>query len=295
MLLAEFGCKPVSWQWCKLVCRYWNRLVQQSQYQLLREAFLTDLAYACSAGTRRRKSDAWCCDVMAMFERCVPAYADEVHGLVRAQSWHLLKPVDVDKVLDAWAAAWWHWPQVDVNPRLMPGLEPGYVAWMCQDPNVPAPYVHCDALLNPVHLMSLMRFRLGVSDLEVVRGRWRRKSKASGGRACRWCVDADRNVQPAGCVGWIEDEQHVLLECPRYVRVRQRFSQLFEAACSDMRTLLSHKQQAVVAAVVHAVLNIHKLPVNNCPSDVDSECELSSLSAVTSSEDEAEELVECML
>ena len=79
------------------------------------------------------------------------------------------------------------------------------------------------------------------------------------------------------------------------MRVRHRFSQLFEAAGSDMRTLLLHKQQAVVAAAIHAILHIHKLPVDTCTSDVDSECELSSLSVVTSSEDEADELVECML
>ena len=83
--------------------------------------------------------------------------------------------------------------------------------------------------------------------------------------------------------------------CPQCMRVRQGFSQLFEAAGSDMRTLLLHKQQAVVAAVIHEMLNIHRIPVDACPSDVNSECELSSLSVVTSSEDEADELVECML
>ena len=70
-----------------------------------------------------------------------------MHGLAGEQSWHLLKPVDVDKVLDAWAA-WWHWPQGEVNPRFMPGLEPGYVPWMCKDPNELAPDVHCDTLLG---------------------------------------------------------------------------------------------------------------------------------------------------
>ena len=78
-------------------------------------------------------------------------------------------------------------------------------------------------------------------------------------------------------MGSIEDEPHVLLECPQYMRVRQEFSQLFEAAGSDMEILLLHKQQAAcyrVAAVIHANL---KIPVNACPSDVDSEGELSSL------------------
>jgi hypothetical protein len=27
LLLAEFGCRPVLWPWCKLLCHFWDRLV----------------------------------------------------------------------------------------------------------------------------------------------------------------------------------------------------------------------------------------------------------------------------
>jgi hypothetical protein len=46
LLMAEFGCRPVSWQWCKWVCQYWNRLASQQQNSLLQHAFRAQLEQA---------------------------------------------------------------------------------------------------------------------------------------------------------------------------------------------------------------------------------------------------------
>src|SRR5512146_3344288 len=75
-MMAEFGCRPVSWQWCKLVCRYWNRLVSQKKYGYLRDAFLSDLALACAAGSGPARCRAWSSDVICMLSQCDPLTND---------------------------------------------------------------------------------------------------------------------------------------------------------------------------------------------------------------------------
>jgi hypothetical protein len=61
LLCAEYGCRPVAWRWCKLVCRCWNRM-PDTKYSLLRDAFREDLAHAVHLRPSSR-DQSWCFEV----------------------------------------------------------------------------------------------------------------------------------------------------------------------------------------------------------------------------------------
>ena len=58
---------------------------------------------------------------------------------------------------------------------------------------------------------------------------------------------------------------HVLLECPRYTCVRQRFANLLspatQGAAIHMCDLMCHDNQASVAHFAHSVLRMHARPI----------------------------------
>src|SRR4029079_1626027 len=148
-------------------------------------------------------------------------------------------------------------------PRVAEGVEQSYVSWMSADVSQAASYVSGNCFIQPGHLRRLVRFRVGAHKLQVVVGRWAKKSRQSGGRACRWCVPhvGDIGENHSEVTGWVEDEKHVLLECPRYRNVRRRFPQLVTECQGDMQMLMCHKNQAGVAHFVHAVLKMHDEPI----------------------------------
>ena len=171
--------------------------------------------------------------------------------------------VDIARVMEKWEQAWWVWPGHSGDPRLGQGVEQTYTSWMLSDVSVAAKYVSADCFIQPGHLSSLVRFRLAAHKLQVVVGRWAKVLKQGGGRRCRWCLpfELDGSGDNSVLNGYIEDEKHVLLECPRYHNIRQRFSSLLEECESDMLRLMCHENQAAVAHFVHAVMKSHAEPI----------------------------------
>lgn len=119
-------------------------------------------------------------------------------------------------------------------------------------------YVTESAGLNREHMGSLSRFRLGAHDLRVCTGRWQHPPLPRSERVC----------QRPGCdQGLVEDEFHMLFECPFYAPVRERFASLFEpvgggaqtwasiVACTpdgEQMATFMNQHPARVAAFVHA-------------------------------------------
>jgi hypothetical protein len=195
LLCAEYGCRPVAWRWCKLVCRYWNRMLN-TKYSLLRDAFREDLAHAVHSRPSSR-DQSWCFEVLQVLRKCVPDTAQAVCSAVVEGRWDAVPQIDVASVLQAWKDAWWVWPQ-DTDPRESSGTAAAYCQWMSTDVDQPTPYVVADSPINSMHLAALARFMLGVHHLKVSTGRWAGVSKCE--RLCPRC--AGRHI---------EDEKHVLL------------------------------------------------------------------------------------
>ena len=106
-----------------------------------------------------------------------------------------------------------------------------------------------------------MRFRLGAHGLQVVTAAWSKAGHVKRtDRLCRCC-----NMKV------VEDEFHVVFECPLYDEVRLRFSELFRAWClhlsvdyvtlqlsdnagSMMQEFFAHAKQVVVARFITSCL-----------------------------------------
>lgn len=238
LLLAEFGCQPVSWQWCKLVCRYWNRLVDQEHYPLLCRAFRAEMQQACQGVA------GWGRDVLCMLHQVDPDTHAEAVEAIQAQEWDQIPQLNESGLLGLWRQHWLVWPAADCDPAVETGTLAAYTAWMTDSPASPAPYVETCDPIDTDCLLSLILFRLGAHNLRVSTGRWEGVPRED-----RLCCKCHQHA--------VEDEHHVLFVCPHYEQVRQRFQPLYEAAAESMRQLMTHSNQQKVASLVHAILNEH--------------------------------------
>lgn len=121
------------------------------------------------------------------------------------------------------------WFSVHENPRLAPSSQviwSTYERWFAQVPfgdqdmTVPSSWVSdvigASAGIHGAHIGSLMRFKLGAHDLSVCTGRW--QGLARDRRVCSRC-----DLQQ------VEDEFHMVFECPFYDPQRESFAQLFSS------------------------------------------------------------------
>ena len=74
----------------------------------------------------------------------------------------------------------------------------------------------------------------------MVTGRWIDGGRDRSSRLCKKC---------AGCV--VEDEQHFMMECPAYQDIRDNFGELYDDCQGDMRKLMCHPKQHLLAKLVH--------------------------------------------
>lgn len=156
------------------------------------------------------------------------------------------------------------WFSVPENPRLAPSSQvtwSTYERWFAQVPfenqnlsdssSWVSDVIGASAGINSAHIASLMRFKLAAHDLQVCTGRWQGQAREQ--RLCSRCP-----------MQLVEDEFHMVFECPFYDPVRVRFAQLFssfggwshcrQAARPSGPDLCSFMQQKprLVAAFTHA-------------------------------------------
>lgn len=110
---------------------------------------------------------------------------------------------------------------------------------------------HLSQVMNHAHQTCLLRFRLGCwSILEVNKDR-KKKQGQRRPRAQRLCIKCNRRC--------VEDELHVLMECPFYHTIRTQYSNLFPARTrrietgANMQSVLNHDDQVKVAACIHQI------------------------------------------
>ena len=89
-------------------------------------------------------------------------------------------------------------------------------------------------------LADLMRLRLGSHWLSVVTGRWTDDGTARTRRYCRKCMAYA-----------VEEERHFMMECPAYQEVRAIFQELYDECLGEMRKLMCHPKQHILAKMVH--------------------------------------------
>jgi hypothetical protein len=122
-----------------------------------------------------------------------------------------------------------------------------YVDWVGLPIHPPA---HLSTLIPWNERRSLMTFRVGAwCFIEVNKDRVSRLGhrRTRGQRHCPLCT-----------MGRVEDEYHVLMECPYYDDVRSRHTALFPnrqdtPTTYRMRCILNHENQTEVASLVHCI------------------------------------------
>ncbi|GIL47073.1 hypothetical protein Vafri_3898 [Volvox africanus] len=133
----------------------------------------------------------------------------------------------------------WLSPRLLILPRdfVSDGGKPGvkmcrHMHWM----GMP----HHDASYIPMPVYtSLLRFRLGAWALEVNRPNGRLREQ----RWCCVCNNADS----------VEDEYHVVMECPAYTEMRAGFAELGMGQSSNMLQIMSMQDQLGLARIIHSI------------------------------------------
>lgn len=255
LLFAELGQLPLQHHWAGLVLRHWNSMSSQPQ-SLVHTAFCADLKLALQG-----EGTCWSAKVLHFLSQLQWQHQPEgwANMSLDEHIQHYAKlQLPVDRLLEDYADVLmrpWRTPELAfANPRTfqvedydnVPSMVcrySSYMGAMTSDKHKPLPAPHAHLVTLRSHHTSLMRFRLGVWDLEVNRphGRERRD------RVCRLCEGRDGQRV-------IEDECHVLLECPAYDALRHASEHacIFENADSMLQTMQTPLQREL-AAFVHAL------------------------------------------
>lgn len=244
LLFAELGQHPFHVHWASLVLGFWNRLVSQPctvAHKVFRDDIRLALLY----------KRGWAHAVLRFLRqvghdpaRDLPV-ADAVSVLANTQLQvgQLLEAM-CTQLYAAWAEANVCGPGVD--PIAYHGGHPKHCRY-AQHMGVPAragrtltPPAHTKACIPHKQHVALMRLRLLACDFAVNRA----TNLPRAHRCCPLCA----------CDGLaaVEDEKHVLVDCPWYCDLRARF--LPKLSFGTMHALMQSADQVALAEFVSTVL-----------------------------------------
>ena len=241
LLFRELDQNPLQVHWAELLFRFWNRLVK-ADGTIYHCAFREEIRLALTHG---RQYSGWGIKVLGVLHSLGYSFGNStvaggIEGLVNAISSHEL---DVTSLMDTLRGRFndeWNSSRLVTDPRLFisDGLRPGVK--MCRHARWMGVSSHLkDYIPNKAHI-SLMRFRLCVWTLEVNRPGGRPRDE-------RWC-------RVCGNRSCVEDERHVLLECPEYAEEREL---LWPSGIPPPGTTMAHVMamgnQRDLARVIHAI------------------------------------------
>ncbi len=203
VVLAEAGFYPLAIHWGKLVTRFWNRLVGLPETRVTKWAFLEQLdlarAHGGAGGVARQP---WGAQVVSYLSSLGldPLDGGEPRAVDVTEACALADTAYVAGVLEGAPAK----PKVQhYCTRVRGGLTLGSYS------RRPQPYL--SAVDNRAHLASLARFRTGSHWLRVETGR--REGLDRPDRTCPHCL------------GGVEDEPHMVFDCPKYAHLRVAYSE----------------------------------------------------------------------
>lgn len=213
-IMFEMDRLPIALAWLKQVLRFWNKMMQRPDEDLVKIAMAGDMELADSGVTT-----CW----VAHLAKCLSRYGFD---LIR----HGLHAVDVDAIMHLAQQEWWLSKTQDIHAidnditgldavRSVPDdVHDGfkgftYLRWFA-DEVYDTRYRFWQWLHDKDQIKVVARFRLGSHHLHIEQGRTARPYKLRSLRTC-------------GCgLGLREDEMHFMLECPHYVGVRIAYADI---------------------------------------------------------------------
>jgi hypothetical protein len=269
LLYMELSQLPMQHHWAGLVLRFWNDLVKRAG-SLCHAAFRADIDMALTSEV------GWVHEVLLFLKELgfsgLPnpsQSATDRAGLVAEYS-SMQLPVDellttmAERLLDAWFE-----PGLDgVEPRSYEGPAGfsvcSYSQWMGCPPPAPSGCGRLESLphtrlaISKREVTELTRFRLGAWDLAVHRSCAGQRRRCE--RVCIICAQAGRGSH-------IEDEQHLVIECPTYNSLRAQFADRLPFD-RGMREVMACMDQKAVASFVYTLHQAFERAHDRCVEDV---------------------------
>lgn len=250
LLFAEMGQLPLHYHVFKMLIGFVNR-IQKQRHSLCFDALRDELIEALQARTGASNAnlsslDRWGRAFLYLSEMFADVWADAPSGLARRSAaeradFLLSRPLLEATLLGGFRSrlmSGWAHDRLDTPPASFPsdGLQPGihmakYKHWMGLSFEGTAP------AMTPTHMHATMAFELHRNMMRF--------------RLCQWPLAANRlhNTQRGArkcclCHRAVEDEKHVLMECPAYADLRSKYG-LQES--TDMRSVMLYEDQAKLA------------------------------------------------
>ena len=244
LIYRELGRLPLHYFWWRDIVRFANRLARLPDGSWWKE-MLNDSQRSSQEGR-----SCWAGQV-AQFQRNVGYQATEgSHEFI-----------DEARVLEALRAVYDKvWDGLCRLPREAPDRArlASYLAWFDSGRWLRRPsYLFFD--LSATVTCTYMRFRLGTHSLQVEVGRWRNRRP----RCQRICERCAMHV--------IDDERHLVFECPAFEHIRAAKRGLFTAEVGlDMKCFMSQRdQKGVFWFILHCLREVEQLADVDRSLDVD--------------------------
>ena len=241
LLFREFGQQPMHTHWAALIYRFWNKLVKAEgsiHHNVLREeiriALRSNLSYKGWGSQVLKGLTSLGYDFGIPPELGLEEQVDIISKR-ELNIGSILHTLD-QRFDDDWANF-----RLRTPPRefVSDGNKPGVK--MCRYTHWMGTPTHMQGYIPAKVYASLLRFRLCIWGLEVNRPHGR-------AREDRWCLACgDRQA--------IEDERHVLMECPAYSGLRDELWGMGITPNATMLQVMSVEDQRGLASVLHRIRN----------------------------------------
>ena len=217
IVLTEMGRTPMAHRILERQCAFWNRLGQVSGARLLTYAARENFAWLCAgrkggwfSSTMKLLNEAGLdLSVQSIWSSGMIAPYEELKNMLKGAGSAALRTSMSDGILD-------HRDLYGSSlfSRAGGNRRRSYATWFWQQAGS-----QITSISNTPLRHSLQLFRLGVHKLNIIMG-----ARGSGGstprehRFCKCCS-----------MGVVEDEVHLIFECPKYQIIRMGFSDLFRS------------------------------------------------------------------
>lgn len=220
VVLAELGRYPLTVLATVQVCKYWNRLMAMDEGRLVRLAFLESVRLA-ALPTRHAIRASWAAQVASLLA---------VTPLPATGPRH----IDIKAALSALQRRY----LTSVSDSALPRVQM-YVGQIAAPLRIGSYRMasYLKEVSSRAQLRHLAQLRTGSHQLRVETGRWERPMVSRDERFCRRCLS-----------GEVDDEHHMVFDCPALEEVRVQHVGLF-AGSADLRSFLAQESSQVAAFV----------------------------------------------
>ena len=232
VIFAELAEVPLPRFWWSQVLGFMHRLANMSESSLHRDILRDNIADALQSPAIGN----WAAGVFKQYASLGLAspfsggdiHCINAHGFQQAQ---LAREKSV-------------WNGLHISPRNAPSARAKlctYFRWFAR-PDCLSVEPYYELPLPITKLRSLIHFRVGCHSLPVEQGRLARPRVPRQLRRCTLCTT---------CA--LGDERHYVFDCPHFAGLRLTHAELFQDAAGAMKSLVWHKDQQAVSALLLAI------------------------------------------